>query len=510
MRTGEQYLEALDDGRVVWVGNERVDNVATHPSTREYAQRIADFYDLHHRADLQDELTFVDGDGERRSVQWLAQRDKEGLLRKATYYEKVMRLMDGSVWTRTPDANNSVLLTYYDDPEPWEQQSVGTEGRNLSESMRNFWQFAMENDLNVSPAFVDPQTDRGREEAQAESPALRLVESTDEGIIVRGVKAIGTGSAFGDWIHIGVFFRPGIPSEQIIFAVTPTNTEGVKIVTRESVVQDDTVEHPIAARGDELDNVVIFDDVFIPWSQVFHLGSPEHAMLYPQRVFDWLHFHIIVRAKVRSELMMGLGLLMTESIGTSVLPPVQTRLAILVGFHQTMRAYLTAAIEEGFYTPGGHYKANILLVDFGRAYWLENLPKMAFELLDLCGRSALIFPTEKQWENEDLRRWLEPLQTGPTGRPHDRLKISRVIRDLFLSDWGGRLAMFENFQGTPLMMVRFLNMRRAEFAASGPAADLARQVCGIDPVRRDETEYLEQADYARAQDAAAPVAGPRH
>ena len=38
LRTGQHYLDALNDGRVVWVGNEQIDNVATHPLTRDYAQ----------------------------------------------------------------------------------------------------------------------------------------------------------------------------------------------------------------------------------------------------------------------------------------------------------------------------------------------------------------------------------------------------------------------------------------------------------------------------------------
>ena len=41
LRTGKQYLEALNDGRVVWVGNEKIDNVATHPLTRDYAARTS-------------------------------------------------------------------------------------------------------------------------------------------------------------------------------------------------------------------------------------------------------------------------------------------------------------------------------------------------------------------------------------------------------------------------------------------------------------------------------------
>jgi aromatic ring hydroxylase len=503
LRTGQEYLEALDDGRSVWVGDEKIDNVATHPLTRDYAQRVAEFYDLHHRADLEDMLTFVDEDGERRSMMWFRPHDVDGLARRRRYYEAIVRELGATAFARLPDANNSILLTYVDDPQPWEDASVGTEGRGLADNIRRWWDFVVEHDINIGPLFVDPQTDRGRDAAQAEGPALRVIESNDEGIVVEGVKAIGTGTAFSDHIHVGVFFRPGIVAEQIIFAMLPTNTEGVTIVCRESLVEDDPQNHPMASRGDELDNMVMFDKVFIPWKNVFHLGSPEHAMLYPQRVFDWLHHHIIVRATLRAELMAGLAILMSESIGTSVIPAVQTRIAALVGFHQALKGQMLAAEYAGFHSPGGHWKPNILTVDFGRAYYLEHLPGMRHELLDLCGRAALIFPTEGQWEQPALRRWLEPLQTGPTARPMDRIRLSRVIRDFFLTDWGDRQMMFENFQGTPLMMIRFLTMRRAEFSADGPATTLARQMAGIELEAKDESEYLAQANYARAQDAGA-------
>ena len=49
LRTGEHYLKSLNDGRSVWVGNTKIDNVATHPLTRDYAQRTAEFFDLHRR-----------------------------------------------------------------------------------------------------------------------------------------------------------------------------------------------------------------------------------------------------------------------------------------------------------------------------------------------------------------------------------------------------------------------------------------------------------------------------
>jgi aromatic ring hydroxylase len=504
VRTGKEYLEALNDGRRVWVGDEPVDNVATHPKTRAYAHRIAEFYDLHHRPDLEADMTFVDDDGVRRSMMWFQHRSKADLQRKRRYMEVVLRELGGGATPRTPDVNNYPLMTYIDDPKPWSDQSVGTGGRDLTAGILDFWNEVRDGDLNAAPAFVDPQADRSRESAQADSPALRVVGMSEEGITVRGVKAIGTGAAFGDWIHIGVFYRPGIVSEQIIFAAVPPNAPGVTVVCRESNVRDgEDIEHPLASKGDELDSVIIFEDVEIPWNRVFHVGNPEHASLYPQRVFDWLHYQALVRQMVRAELMLGLTLLITEHIGTYQLPPVQARIAQFAGFHQTIKAHVIASEDQGFMTPGGHYKPNVLMFDFGRAYYLENAPRMVNELIDLAGRAALVFPTEGQWNAPELRPWLEALQTGPVGRPHDRIKISRVIRDLFLSDWGDRISVFENFNGTPLLAIRNLTMKRAELSPQGQITELARRVCGIalDAPAEDETAYAAQAVYARRQDA---------
>ena len=116
LRTGKQYLEALNDGRDVWVGDTKVDNVATHPLTRDYAQRTAEFFDLHRRPDLQDQLTFLDEKGERRSMMWFLHRSKDDLVRKRKYLEFIMKEFVAASMPRSPDAQNYMLVTYIDDP----------------------------------------------------------------------------------------------------------------------------------------------------------------------------------------------------------------------------------------------------------------------------------------------------------------------------------------------------------------------------------------------------------
>ena len=373
-----------------------------------------------------------------------------------------------------------MLVTYIDDPEPWEKASIGADGRGLANNIRNFWQHAMDHDLVVAPHFVDPQADRSDPNAHANSPALRIVSTNDEGILVNGVKAIGTASAFGDFLHLGVFFRPGAKGDQIIYGVCPANLKGITIVCRESLVETDPIEHPLASQGDELDATVMFDNVLIPWKYVFHIGNPDHAKLYPQRVFDWGHYYALVRQAVRAELLAGLAILMCEHLGTAKIEAVQARLAKIIAFQQTTYAHVLASEDQGFYTPGGLFKPDIQLFNWGRVYFLQNLGPMVDELIDLCGRSAIMFPTEAQWQNPAMRPWFEKLNKGATGEAYDRVKIARVIRDLYLTDWGARLFMFENFNGTPLQTLLSLTMKRAEFTGSGPFASFARKVCGIE------------------------------
>ena len=46
IKTGQQHLEGLRDGRVVYIGDERVNDVTTHPAFARAAQTVAGLYDM--------------------------------------------------------------------------------------------------------------------------------------------------------------------------------------------------------------------------------------------------------------------------------------------------------------------------------------------------------------------------------------------------------------------------------------------------------------------------------
>ena len=153
-----------------------------------------------------------------------------------------------------------------------------------------------------------------------------------------------------------------------------------------------------------------------------------------------------------------------------------SQVADLIRFRETCRAFTIAAEETGFMSPGGLYKPNNIFVDFGRAYYLENVHKMIETLIDFCGRGVVVYPTKADLDNPELGGALRAALRGHNTSAEDRTKIFRMIHERFLTEWGARHAMFEKFNGTPLWVIKLLTMQRVEYQADGPLTQLARDV----------------------------------
>ena len=78
LRTGSEYLESLRDGRTIYLGSEKIDDVTTHPAFRNAARTIAEFYDL--KADPANRATMAyEEDGELYSLYYKKARTADDL-----------------------------------------------------------------------------------------------------------------------------------------------------------------------------------------------------------------------------------------------------------------------------------------------------------------------------------------------------------------------------------------------------------------------------------------------
>lgn len=58
IKTGKEHLSQLRDGRVVYIGDEKIDDVTTHPAFEKAAQKVAELYDIKHQKIYKDVLSY--------------------------------------------------------------------------------------------------------------------------------------------------------------------------------------------------------------------------------------------------------------------------------------------------------------------------------------------------------------------------------------------------------------------------------------------------------------------
>ena len=89
-------------------------------------------------------MTFVDEDGERWARHWFLPRTKEDLACAASTTSSSSASGRGARCSRGPPASMlPVFYTLYQDPEPWEQESQGHDGRPLAQNIRDKWDYLM-------------------------------------------------------------------------------------------------------------------------------------------------------------------------------------------------------------------------------------------------------------------------------------------------------------------------------------------------------------------------------
>jgi len=112
LKTGAEHLESLRDGRVVYIGSEKVDDVTTHPAFRNAARSMAAIYDIK-RADPR--FSFEEG-GERFSSYFLRSKSKEDL-QKRTDLHRAIAAMSHGLLGRSPDHVSSFVTGMSMNPE---------------------------------------------------------------------------------------------------------------------------------------------------------------------------------------------------------------------------------------------------------------------------------------------------------------------------------------------------------------------------------------------------------
>ena len=469
-RSGQEYIAGLKDRpREVWIDGEKVKDVTTHPGLRNGVKGVASLYDMQHDATLREEMTFASpSTGDPVGLSFQIPRAEEDLIRKR-------EMMSHWAWAscgmmgRSPDFMNSIFTAWAGSADYFAQDRP-----EFKKNVLNYHEFLRENDVTLTHALVNLQRSRTPAAADnlTEEVALTAIKQTDAGLVVRGSRVLATLGPISDEIAIYPVASHRLADDDwkhsFSFSI-PCDTPGVKFLCRQSLDQGRShFDHPLGSRFEEMDTVVFFDDVLVPWERVFLLGDVELCNNYGTGTMSNAHtgYQVLNRCVVKSEFMLGLADLMVETLGSGSIPYVQEQVAEIITYRDMLRACLRAAEADARPNQYGMMCPAMGPIQAGRALFGRTLYPRMIEIAQLLGTSSLMaLPAEADFTAGIAPEVNHYLATDSTSA-WDRSKLFHLAWDASCSSFSGRQVLYERmFGGNPVRnaMMLFNNYDKEPF-----------------------------------------------
>jgi len=435
MKTPEQYEESLRQLKLkVYLQGELVENPVDHPVIRPSLNSVKATYELAQQPEYEDLMTATSHlTGKKINRFCNLHRSTEDLVKKV----KMQRLLGqktASCFQRCVgmDAINSVdSVTFEMD------QKLGTK---YHERFTQFLLKIQEEDLVVDGAMTDPKGDRGIAPSKQSDPDLYLhvVEKREDGIVVRGAKAHQTGAINSHWILVMPTISMGQDdSDYAVSFVTPSDAEGIYyIYGRQSCDTRKLEEGDIDVGNKKFgghEALMVFDNVFVPWENVFMCGEYEFSGALVER-FAGYHRQSYGGCKVGvGDVLIGAAALAAEYNGAQKASHIKDKLIEMVHLNETLYSCGIACSAEGSKTASGNYIIDLMLANVCK----QNVTRFPYEITrlaeDIAGGLMVTMPSEKDLRHPEIGKVIEKYFKGVSKVPTEhRMRILRLIENITL------------------------------------------------------------------------------
>ncbi len=452
-RRGSQVLQRLRERPPsIWYRGERVKDVTEHPVLKGGVHTLARLYDLQWE---QADITLYDSPTSRNKVarSFMMPKTREELA-SISRAMKVWEDYTFGMMGRVPDYINRAM-TGYAAGAPFLAEADPRFGANAV----CYYEHLRENDLCLTHTLIPPQANRAVSSAKQADPflAARIKEETDAGIVIRGCRMLAT-LPISDEIMVfpSTLLKSAEEDAPYAFGFSTANdTPGLRFICRESVDYGRShFDHPLGSRFEEMDAVVIFDDVFVPWERVFLHRDVKRCNEAYARTGAVVHMthQVVVKNIAKCEFMLGLASLMVSTIGAEVFQHIQEKLAEIWVNLETMKAFLRTAEVDAQLDEWGVMRPAWDPLDAARNLFPRLYPRMV-EIIQQIGASGLVaMPTEADLKGplaEDVRKYYQAARA----EAFDRIPLFRLAWDAALSAFATRQVLYERFFfGDPVRM----------------------------------------------------------
>src|SRR6202163_4539493 len=433
IRTGKQYLDSIRDGREVYINGERVKDVTRNPMLKPLIDIRARIYDMQHAASSREFLSYQEA-GEWNAIANKLPRTQQDWWDKRRATDTVLDDIGGVV-TRVGDETVGEMWSLFDG-----QDVLNEVNPQFSANIRNHIDKVLRFDPFHVSANTDPKGDRSKPpQEQDPDMLLHVVRDTDQGIVVRGAK-YETAAAYANQ----AFTKPTIAdwgdsaySDYAVGFICDLGSPRLKFICRTGFAGRAPVDdYPLSNRFDEVDTLVIFDDVLIPWENVLFYRHTKAAVFIRATLHRYSAFAFVQRSLKFADMMIGAALFNVRQTGLEKQQAVQEKLSQLAVYREGINAHLTASIALPERSPGGLMMPNQSLLYTGRVLAGSQLPQMMHLARELCGGQICVTPDAATFADPETAPWMEKFYTiNETWQSDDRRKLLAFARDLLNSDY---------------------------------------------------------------------------
>jgi len=455
LKTGQDHLASLRDGRRVYIGGELVDDVTSHSAFRNAAASFAMLYDRKAAPENRDVMSFEE-DGEAFSTYFLMPKTQDDLVRRMETHRRIAEWSHGLLG-RSPDHVTSFVTGLAMKPAMFDDIRPG-----FGDNVVNYYKYMRSNDIFATYTVLPPQGARKPELYEREGmtvPTLRVTDEDDKGVTLNGMKMLGTSAVFSNetWVGNLLPLAPNQLKESITCAV-PLNAPGVTMWARKPFENHAVSEFdsPLTWRFDETDSMVIFEDVKVPWGKVFvhdnaemsrgiYVQSPSHSMGNHQSNIRFLE---------KLKLLVGLAHKIVELNGVGHIPAVQGVLGELAAHQATLEAMIHGQIQNSEEVVPGYVNINRRYM-YAALHWCTTMYSGICDTIrELMGGGPFQMPADISiLQDESMRKTFEEYWSVPGQSALERMKLYKLAWDMLGSEFAGRHMQYEKFYAGPSFVV---------------------------------------------------------
>ncbi|HPF43383.1 MAG TPA: 4-hydroxyphenylacetate 3-hydroxylase family protein [Syntrophomonadaceae bacterium] len=479
LKKPQEYLDDLRKHNIeLYMFGEKVENYVDHPIIRPSINAMAMTYKLALDPEYEDLMTTKSSlTGNKINRFTHLHQSPEDLMKKV----KMQRLLGqktGCCFQRCVgmDAFNAVFSTTFEMDE--------AKGTDYHQRFRKYMEYVQENDLAVDGCMTDARGDRSKTPGAQDDPDmyLHIVETREDGIVVRGCKLHQTGMINSH--EILVMPNNTLKAEDKDYAVCfaiPLDTPGmIYIYGRQSSdtrkLEGGTIDIGNKYFGGQ-EVMTVFDNVFVPWERVFMNGEWEFTGMLVER-FAGYHRQSYGGCKVGvGDTLIGAVKAITDYQGASAASHVKDKIIEMCHLNETLYSCGIACSAEGRKTAAGNYLIDVLLANICK----QNVTRFPYEMAriaqDLAGGLLVTMPSEKDFNHPKvgpiINKYLAARTDVPTA---DRQKMLRFIENLTMGCAAvGYLTESMHGAGSPqaqrIMIARQVDLNYRK--------ELAEKLCGV-------------------------------